>query len=427
MIKYANIAGNIYYFWEQQPKSQPLDFQEYIQSPIAKEIIREELEHSFFYFDHLNAEHKQRFIERTATFIEQKKFVGRQNLLMTNTIRIIISACAVQLTFGLDSFTLDTFEYVVIYPDVYESPITKKLHKGETNLSGFICFSWRHVIEGIKNPSDNYNLAIHEWTHALRFNGINYDQTDYFFDGYINKWVANAMHEFSVLKKGQASIFRRYGAANIHEFLSVCTEHFFESPDEFKLKAPYFFGQMCILLNQVPSKTGITQIGVRNRLLEPPGIKENINQDPVLTLEASFFRTMLNMGIGLLYFGIALIVLLIQGNWLTLLIALISCVFALVLLNNKYFTIRFYENAIYLQSGFIKAFSEKLSISYPSLIKLEIFDGNFEKSTGTVFLLDYYKDNKFLKKTIYCSAIHIPREKIVSLLHQKKVPVVYPN
>ena len=233
------------------------DFLEYIQSPISPQIIHEVLEADFLYYKSLDPPLKQRFIQRVSIFTREKKFVTRQGLQMNHKVRIIISACAIQVTFGLDSFLLENFEYVVVYPDIYESPMTKKMHKGETNLNGFICLSWKHIIEGIENPNDNYNLGIHEWTHALRFNGINFQETDYFFDGYINKWVAAAMTEYNNLRTGaKKSIFRRYGATNIHEFLSVCTEHFFESPDEFKREAPEFFEQMCILLNQEPSKTG---------------------------------------------------------------------------------------------------------------------------------------------------------------------------
>lgn len=404
-----------------------MDFPEYIQSAIAKEIIHDELERSLYYFKNLSADLKKRFLERTSIFIEQKKFVARQNLMMTDTIRIIISACAVQVTFGLDSFTIDTFEFVVVYPDVYESPVTKKMHKGETNLNGFICLSWKDILAGIENPTDNYNLGIHEWTHALRFNSINYEQTDYFFDGYINKWVANAMHEFSLLKSGKGSIFRRYGAVNIHEFLSVCTEHFFESPDEFKLKSPELFDQMCILLNQVPSKEGSAQIGIRNTLLGLNDISEDNNHEPVLTLEASFFRTLANMGTGLLFFSFTLIILLLQSSLMSFILALIICLIAVIILNNKYFTIKFYEKNLYLQSGFVESFANTLSINYHSLIKLEINDGSFDKNAGTVFQLNYYNGNEFLTRTVFCSAIDIPRGKIISLLQQKKVPVFYPN
>lgn len=291
-----------------------LEFSEYIQSSIGADIIHSELEANFFYYKNLNTELKQRFIQRTSFYLREKKFVARQGLQMTNKIRILISACAVQITFGLDAYALNTFEYIIVYPDIYESPSTKKMYKGETNLSGFLCLSWKHVLEGIENPDDNYNLGVHEWTHALRFNGINFQQTDYFFDGYINKWVGASMYEYNKLRAGKKSIFRRYGAANIHEFLSVCTEHFFESPEQFKKEAPEFFDEMCILLNQIPSKTGSAKISVRDVLLNKIPLNEN-NQSPLLILEASFFRTILNFGIRLMYIAMAVIIcLLIESS-----------------------------------------------------------------------------------------------------------------
>lgn len=406
-------------------KQKNVEFTEFVQSSIHDTIIQAELERSFPYFKTLDALLQQRFIARTSFFIKQKKFVARKDLQMTDTVRVLVSACAVQVTFGLDTYTLDTFEYVVIYPDIYESPLTKKMHKGETNLSGFICLSWKHILEGIKNPNDNYNLGLHEWTHALRFNSINFEETDYFFDGYINKWVANALPEFTHLKNGGSSIFRRYGAANIHEFLSVSTEHFFESPDEFKLKAPAFFDQMCILFNQLPGKE--TKINVRNALLGVDDFPEN-DKPPVLILEASFFRTLFNMGLGLLYFIGTLFLLFSMGNVEALVLGISVCMCGVIIMNNKYFTIKFYDEYIYLQSGFFSSLNRKLRINYNSLIKLEIFEGNYDNNSfGTVFQLNYYNGSKFLKRTAYCSAIDVPQEKILTLMKQKKVGVMFPG
>ncbi|MCE9539984.1 MAG: hypothetical protein K8R85_12315, partial [Bacteroidetes bacterium] len=119
--------------------------------------------------------------------------------------------------------------------------------------------------------------------------------------------------------------------------------------------------------------------------------------------------------------------LLMQKNALTMALAGIVCILAVVIMNNKYFTIKFYENNIYLQRGFIASFANKFIISYRSLIKMEIYEGNFDTSGGTVFQLKYYNGNKFLKKTVYCSAINVPCEKIVTLLQTKRVRVLFPN
>lgn len=404
-----------------------LEFSEYIQSAISPDIIHTELENGFLYYKNLNPILQKRFVDRLSFFICEKRFVPRQGLKMTDKIRIIVSACSVQTTFGLDEFILQNFKYIVVYPDIYESPMTKKMHRGETNLNGFICLSWKHILEGLENPHDNYNLGIHEWMHALRFNGINFEQTDYFFDGYINKWVAGAMSEYNDLRTGKKNIFRRYGANNIHEFLSVTTEHFFESPDEFQKVAPEFFTEMCILLNQIPHTNGSAQIGVREQLLNAIPQNEN-NKRPLLILEASFFRTILNMGYGILPFVVTLFVLFSMQNAAGITLSALLILGAAIKMNSLYFSIKFYEDFVYLQKGFITSFATRLTVPYKCLIKMEIYNGDFDGySTGTVFQIHYYGEKGFSVKAAYCSAIDVPQHKIIELLKKKKVLIFWPS
>jgi Mlc titration factor MtfA (ptsG expression regulator) len=392
------------------------------------DLIDKELEVNFLYYRNLDADLKLLFQKRVSHFIQIKKFEGRQGLEVTSQMAIIISACAVQLTFGLDSYTLDNFQTIFIYPDIYESPVTKKMHKGETNINGIICFSWKHILEGINNSNDNYNLGIHEWMHALRFNGINFDPTDYFFDGYINKCLAGAMSEFHSMRAGNKSIFRRYAATNINEFLSVSTEHFFESPVEFKKELPAFFDQMCILLNQIPGENASAKIGIRDKLLNVPSDNFKTRQHPILSLEASFYHTITNFSFGILYFVMAIIIMFSQLNLFAMSIAM-AIVFAFVIkLNNLYFTIKFYDDHIFLQQGFFRMLANKFSVSYRCLMKMEIYEGDFDSlNSGTVFQLNYYGMKGFSKKVAYCSAIDVPKKQIIELLHKKKVIVLLPN
>jgi len=305
------------------------------------------------------------------------------------------------------------------------SPVTGKMHKGETNLNGFICLSWKDVLEGIENTEDNYNLGLHEWTHALRFNSIKYDETDYFFDGYINKWVANAVHEYSRMKNGHPSIFRRYGATNIHEFFSVCIEHFFESPDEFRAKLPELFIQTCILLNQIPAKDASAQIDVREQLMSKNKVTES-NELPLFSLESSLLKTLGNFGSRLIYFILVLFILLLQHNTSATLLAFFLCLFGVYIVNNEYFTIRFYENHLYLQKGFINSLAGKQHINYYSLMKMRIFEGTYESNEGFVFELKYYDGSRFINRIAYSSVDKIPRDGITNLLQQKNVAVLFP-
>jgi len=130
-----------------------------------------------------------------------------------------------------------------------------------------MCFSWTDFLKGNQTPDDKINLGLHEFAHALRFNGIKGNPTDYFFDNYFKRWLASAYIEFSRMRKGYESVFRKYGSVNINEFFSVVVETFFESPLEFKSKLPELYLFTSILLNQTFTNDGKPLINCREVLL----------------------------------------------------------------------------------------------------------------------------------------------------------------
>src|ERR1043166_9139810 len=97
-------------------------FEDYIQQPL--ELVKAEfyLNQSFPFYKNLNYENKNKFTERLQHFAKSKKFVSRQDAQITDEVRTLISACAIQLTFGLDNYAIDYFEWVLVYPDIYQSP-----------------------------------------------------------------------------------------------------------------------------------------------------------------------------------------------------------------------------------------------------------------------------------------------------------------
>jgi Mlc titration factor MtfA (ptsG expression regulator) len=224
------------------------------------------------YFNKLSPAEQSRFEERVIAFAERKTFSGRQDLSVTREVEISIAASAVQLTLGLETWDLSYFKQILVYPADYKSPATGKYHKGETNMGGFLCFSWKAFQEGNAIPNDKVNLGLHEFAHALRFNGIRGSETDYFFENYFARWLACAYSEFKKLQRDPSgSIFRKYGGVNINEFFSVAVETFFEAPAEFKTALPELYRHTSILLNQTFTDTGAVTVGCRNALLETNG------------------------------------------------------------------------------------------------------------------------------------------------------------
>ncbi len=226
-------------------------FPKYVTGDVLDARVILILAEKFPYYKKLSLKQQEVFRKRLHEFLAKKKFVPRKNFSLQDEMRVLIAACAIQVTFGLDNYMLGYFEYILVYPDVYRNPHTRKMHKGETNLAGFMCLSWKDIESGIKREEDNYNLGLHEFAHALRFNSFKGNQeNDYFFEGYFPKVIAIGEPEFYKLKTGKPSIFRKYGGTNINEFYAVLIEHWFESPEQFKQELPELYRHMCILMNQ---------------------------------------------------------------------------------------------------------------------------------------------------------------------------------
>lgn len=208
------------------------------------------LKEYFAYYNTLDEHWKQVFVQRLLLFVQKKNFIGQHGFELNNKVKAIISASAVQLTLGLDEWQIRYFDTILLFPKDFFNQITGLGVKGETNLSGYMSFSWTSFIQGYKVSNDNLNLGLHEFTHALRFNSIRGERSDYFFENYFPKWYSYAKNEFLRIKAGKPSIFRKYGGTNINEFLSVVVEHFFESPQQFMEEQPLLYSATAILLNQ---------------------------------------------------------------------------------------------------------------------------------------------------------------------------------
>ncbi len=110
--------------------------------------------------------------------------------------------------------------------------------------------SWQHFVAGNAIENDKLNLGLHEFAHMLVIDLHDKNKFNNHFSNYLNTWKKETTHEFHKLKAGRSSFLRAYGGTNMHEFFSVCIEHFFELPFEFEKQLPYLYGQTALLLNQ---------------------------------------------------------------------------------------------------------------------------------------------------------------------------------
>lgn len=204
------------------------------------------------YFKNLSAGAQQRFVERLYKFMEDKYFVGREGLVITDEIRVLISAAAVQLTFGLKDYTISHLHTINVFPKIFYSKFFETSFKGLTTQGGVLSLSWDDFRDGFADDGDKLNLGLHELAHALNIDMDEEGSYDDHFSRHFKTWKTAALNDLQRLKEGSITFLRKYGSTNIHEFFAVCIEHFFEAPLQFRRELPLLYGHTALMLNQDP-------------------------------------------------------------------------------------------------------------------------------------------------------------------------------
>lgn len=206
------------------------------------------------YYNFLPVKDQQKFQQRIQRFMYSKQFIMRGSGEVTDVMRVLISACAVQLTFGLPKVYLSHFHKILIYPDSYYSQITRKYHIGEVNPRlGMIILSWKNFLEGFGSGNLTLNLGIHEMAHAIHLeNRIRNDEFNFLDADCLQQMEEIMACEVPKIRNGEKHFFRSYAGTNEYEFFAVALEYFFGRPEEFSKALPELYKVLTRLLNQDP-------------------------------------------------------------------------------------------------------------------------------------------------------------------------------
>jgi MtfA peptidase len=209
------------------------------------------LQSSLPYYNSLTGLEKDKFLKRLYRFYHSKDFhfVG---LSESKEPSILISAVAIQITFGLKRFMLPFFRDIYITPDAYQVRGTGELYIGHVSPTG-IYISWKHFLEGFRIPDDGLNVAYHEMAHAVHHeNFIEHTGIDWDF----REDFAKLSHVFgpsmSQLIKYKKSYLRGYAFRDFYEFWAVSVEAFFEDPKGLLENMPQLYDILRETLNQDP-------------------------------------------------------------------------------------------------------------------------------------------------------------------------------
>ncbi|RED91632.1 zinc-dependent peptidase [Marinoscillum furvescens] len=233
------------------------NFQEYLilkgWRPTLNPAEKELLQKYFEYYRQLSKRDQRLFRYKVHRFRRMTTFIPRQMDEVTDEMQVLISASAVQLTFGFQDVLLDHFENIVVYPDQFFSHAGQRYHKGEVNPAAkAIVLSWKHFVHGYAEQ-EGVNLGLHEMAHALQLENIIFNDEFGFMEAAdLDEWQALASKEMKRMRAGNATFFRAYGATSHTEFFAVAVENFFERPKQFQDHSRSLYSCMSRLLKQDP-------------------------------------------------------------------------------------------------------------------------------------------------------------------------------
>lgn len=209
----------------------------------------------FSYFNDLPEEEKKRFVARVHRFKESKKFhfIGLEN---SDDTSILVSASAVQVTFGLKNYLLSHFNDIYVLADAYKMEDDEELYIGHVAPEG-IYLSWKHFLYGYSSKNDNINVAVHEMAHALLYNNFfaQYGIDSHFRMNY-ERFSSSTGPILADVITNRRSYLRSYAFSNLHEFWAVSVEAFFVNPQGLKDNMTELYEALCKVLNQDPLTQG---------------------------------------------------------------------------------------------------------------------------------------------------------------------------
>ncbi|MDR3711861.1 MAG: zinc-dependent peptidase [Puia sp.] len=219
-------------------------------------IARETFYHSVVsrymrYYNRLTLEEQRKFLFRTFQFQQSKNFHFIE-VKETAEMPILVSAVAVQLTFGLEKFKLNYFDDIFILRDDYHYGFYSRPFMGHVDQSG-IYLSWDNFIKGVSGQAPNCNVGLHEMAHALAYvNFIMQTEEDKHFKKEFTNFSKVARPIFTSMQEGARNLLGDYAATNYHEFWAVAVEVYFENPVQFQHELPTLYEAMSRVLNQDP-------------------------------------------------------------------------------------------------------------------------------------------------------------------------------
>lgn len=211
--------------------------------------IEDILNKYYTYYKNLNATLKHRFFNRLYKFMDSKIFIIH-SIEPFKEMPVLISAAAVQISFGLDQYELSHYSYIQIHREEYFAENSLRVLAG--NVQGnCITLAWNQLLKGYENSFDGNNVGLHEMAHALYFQEVIIDKEKDLFDYHFSELVKKGENIISN-EKCPFNLYTDYAFTSLQEFWAVSVELFFERAQDLNNFYPNIFEILKNILQQNP-------------------------------------------------------------------------------------------------------------------------------------------------------------------------------
>jgi len=213
------------------------------------------LNSSVFFYNQLSTESKLVFEKEVAYFLYQVPIYFQQ-IKKSRLVELLVASSAIIVTFG-HPFRYRKYITNVTIVNGIVSETNTGYTTGEVHYKNSLktmYLSEQSLINGFKNSNDKKNVGIHEFVHILDVADGSMDGIPSFFmpSNLISKWKDLAENEMNSINLDNSTI-DDYGATNTQEFLTVCSEYFFERPRKLQKEHPEVYKLLSRTFNFDPS------------------------------------------------------------------------------------------------------------------------------------------------------------------------------
>jgi len=219
------------------------------------------LEEATFWFDRWEPERQQKMIKIVKILIAEKYWEGCAGFALIEKHKVFIAAQAAMMLMGIDNYYFDKLHTILVFPNQFNRQsgdgvfVWKEWRIGEAWQRGPIVIAWKEFLEGLEYGQ---NVVIHELAHHI--DGILGDMNGEpaFGDRQSSvKWRAILKRELQnlndSLRNDRETLLDPYGAESPVEFFAVCSEAFFESPQQLATDHPQLYQALTTIYHSDPA------------------------------------------------------------------------------------------------------------------------------------------------------------------------------